>query len=159
MKFVNHLQKYNLVSKNMSEIADNGRHIGEKQFKLCGVQFDSQWTHYNDVIMFTQPFIRSRIKENFKAPSHWPLSGEFTGHRWIPRTNGQWRGKCLHLMTSSWRQLSGRKSWDRILTKFVSCVYIYGSHVVSIIYITLQNKNILPHGKLVHYIFMLPPLT
>ena len=22
---------------------------------------------------------------------------EFTGHRWIPRTNGQWRGKCFHL--------------------------------------------------------------
>ena len=22
--------------------------------------------------------------------------------RWIPRTNGQLRGKCLHLMTSSW---------------------------------------------------------
>ena len=23
--------------------------------------------------------------------------------RWIPRTNGQWRGKCFHLMTSSCR--------------------------------------------------------
>ena len=22
--------------------------------------------------------------------------------RWISRTNGQWRGKCFHLMTSSW---------------------------------------------------------
>ena len=27
--------------------------------------------------------------------------GEFTGDRWIPRTNGQLRGKCFHLMTSS----------------------------------------------------------
>ena len=25
----------------------------------------------------------------------------FTGDRWIPRTNGQLRGKCFHLMTSS----------------------------------------------------------
>ena len=24
-----------------------------------------------------------------KAPRHWPLCGEFTGDRWIPRTNGQ----------------------------------------------------------------------
>ena len=24
------------------------------------------------------------------------------GERWIPRTKGQWRGKCFHLMTSSW---------------------------------------------------------
>ena len=25
-----------------------------------------------------------------------------SGDRWIPRTNGQWRGKCFQLMTSSW---------------------------------------------------------
>ena len=57
--------------------------------------------HYRDVLMgtmrlkssaprlFTQPFIRAQIKENIKAPRHWPLWGEFTGDRWIPRTNGQ----------------------------------------------------------------------
>ena len=27
---------------------------------------------------------------------------EFTGDRWILRTNGQLRGKCFNLMTSSW---------------------------------------------------------
>ena len=42
-----------------------------------------------------------QIKENNKAPRHWPLCGEFTGDRWIPRTNGQLRGECFHLMTSS----------------------------------------------------------
>ena len=36
---------------------------------------------------FTQPFIRAQIKETIKAPRHWPLCGEFTGNRWIPRTN------------------------------------------------------------------------
>ena len=55
--------------------------------------------HYNDVIMgaikspalrlFTQPFIPTQIKENIKALHHWPLWEEFTGDRWIPRTNGQ----------------------------------------------------------------------
>ena len=30
--------------------------------------------------------IRALIKENIKAPRHWPLCGEFTGDRWIPRT-------------------------------------------------------------------------
>ena len=39
--------------------------------------------------LFTQPFIRVQIKENIKAPRRWPLCGEFTGDRWIPRTNGQ----------------------------------------------------------------------
>ena len=52
--------------------------------------------------MFTQPSIRAQIKVNIKAPRHWPLCGEFTGDRWISRTNGQLRGKCFHLMTSSW---------------------------------------------------------
>ena len=48
--------------------------------------------------------IQTQIKENIKAPSHWPLCWEFTGDRWIPRTNGQLRGKYFHLMTSSWRK-------------------------------------------------------
>ena len=28
-------------------------------------------------------------EENTKAPHHWPLWGEFTGHRWIPLKKGQ----------------------------------------------------------------------
>ena len=32
---------------------------------------------------------KAQIKENIKAPRHWPLWGEFTGRRWIPRTKGQ----------------------------------------------------------------------
>ena len=39
--------------------------------------------------LFTQPFMQTQVKENIKAPRHWPLCGEFTGDRWIPRTNGQ----------------------------------------------------------------------
>ena len=49
----------------------------------------------------TQPFIQAQIKENTKVPRHWPLCGEVTGDRWIPRTHGQYHGKCFHLMTSS----------------------------------------------------------
>ena len=51
--------------------------------------------------LFTQLFDQAQIKEDIKAPRHWPLWGEFTGDRWISRTKGQWRGKCFHLMTSS----------------------------------------------------------
>ena len=51
-------------------------------------------------------------KENIKAPSHWPLWGEFTGDRWIPRTKGQWRGKCFHLMTSSYIQPIMAAGWQ-----------------------------------------------
>ena len=36
--------------------------------------------------LFVQPFIQAHIKENIKAPRHWPLCGEFAGDRWIPHT-------------------------------------------------------------------------
>ena len=81
--------------------------------------------HYSDVIMGTMAsqitcltMVYSTVysgadQENIKALSHWPLCGEFTGNRWIPRTNGQQRGKCFHLMTSS-------RSWQ-ILLHHVGC--------------------------------------
>ena len=45
---------------------------------------------------------RRRSKKTSKL-SVTGLCGEFTGDRWIPRTNGLQRGKCFHLMTSSLR--------------------------------------------------------
>ena len=67
-----------------------------------------QWCHNGcDSVSNHQPHdcflnrLFTQIKENIKALRHWPLCGELTGGRWIPRTNGQWRGKCFHLMTSS----------------------------------------------------------
>ena len=57
--------------------------------------------HYGDVVMGT---VASQItsltivystvysgadQRNITTPRHWPLCGEFTGDRWIPRTNGQ----------------------------------------------------------------------
>ena len=34
--------------------------------------------------LFTQALNQAQIKENIKAPRHWPLWGEFNGDRWIP---------------------------------------------------------------------------
>ena len=34
--------------------------------------------------LFTQPFVQAQIKEIVKAPSHWPLWGEFTGDGEFP---------------------------------------------------------------------------
>ena len=31
-----------------------------------------------------------------------PLCGEFTGHRWIPRTKGQWRGALMFSLICAW---------------------------------------------------------
>ena len=69
-----------------------------------------QWRHNgHDDVSNNQPhhclldrLFGAQIKENIKAPRHWPFCREFTGNRWITHTNGQWRGKCFHMMTSSW---------------------------------------------------------
>ena len=59
-------------------------------------------SHHRHLHCLLKCFFQTQIKENVKAPSHWPVRGESTGDRWIPLTKGQWRGKCFHLMTSSW---------------------------------------------------------
>ena len=43
----------------------------------------------SQITNLTQSFIQAQLKENIKAPRLWPLWGEFTGDRWIPRTKGQ----------------------------------------------------------------------
>ena len=56
-----------------------------------------QWRHSErDGVSHHQPhdcllnrLFKAQIIENIKAPRHWPLCGEFTGDRWIPRTKGQ----------------------------------------------------------------------
>ena len=53
--------------------------------------------------LFTQPFIRTQIKKHQSSASLafvWGIHRD----RCIPRTKGQLRGKCFHLMTSSWRK-------------------------------------------------------
>ena len=77
--------------------------------------------HYNDVIMdaiasqitsltivYSIVYSDADQRKHQSSASHWPLCGEFTGDRWIPRTNGQLHGKCFHLMTSSWTMPSRR---------------------------------------------------
>ena len=59
------------------------------------------YRHYNDVIMSAMAsqttgisivysvVISGADQRKHQAPRHWPLCGEFTGDRWIPRTKGQ----------------------------------------------------------------------
>ena len=45
-----------------------------------------RWRHDERDGVYSVAFIQTQIKENIKAPCRWPLCGEFTGDRWIPRT-------------------------------------------------------------------------
>ena len=57
------------------------------------ITMTSQWARWRlrspASRLFAQPFIQAQVKENIKAPRHWPLCAEFTGDQWIPRTKGQ----------------------------------------------------------------------
>ena len=55
----------------------------------------------------------SRAKKASKLRVTGLWGGEFTGDRWIPRTNGQCRGKCFHLMTSSCKAMLLYNQWKR----------------------------------------------
>ena len=61
------------------------------------VSISLQWRHNDrDGVSNHQPYdcllnrlFKAQIINNFKAPCHWPLCGEFTGDLWNPRTKGQ----------------------------------------------------------------------
>ena len=60
----------------------------------------------------------------------WPLCGEITGDRWIPCTNGQLRGKCFRLMTSS----TGCLMWVPRLAKVLHLNLLCGVQYLVILY-------------------------
>ena len=43
----------------------------------------------NLTIVYSTVYAGAQIKENMKAPRHWPLRGILIGHRWILHTNGK----------------------------------------------------------------------
>ena len=99
-------------------ILQNDQHDSLLKFlSLRNVTSVMTTSHYDDVIMtmlasqitiltVVYSIVYSGVNQkNIKAPRHWPLCGKFTGDRWISRTNGQLRGKCFHLMTSSWKYM------------------------------------------------------
>ena len=87
------IQRTSMVSNNKSINA---------QIHNIRINVDTplQWRHngYNGISnhrplqCLLKWWFRHRLKKKHQAPRHWPLWGEFTGDRWIPRTKGQWRG-------------------------------------------------------------------
>ena len=65
-------------------------HFKKPSIHYSDVKLGARWCLKSPASrLFIQPSIQAQIKENIKAPRRWPLYGEFTGDRWIPRTNGQ----------------------------------------------------------------------
>ena len=55
----------------------------------CNVIMGAMASQITSLTIVYSTVIQAQIKESIKVPRHWHLCGEFTGHRWIPRTNGQ----------------------------------------------------------------------
>ena len=96
--------------------APDGPHVGPMNLAIRDIYNWSpteEWIHYNDVIMTTiasqitsLTIVYSTVYSDADQSKHrssaslafvWGIHR----HRWIPRTKGQLRGKCFHLMTSS----------------------------------------------------------
>ena len=80
---------------------------------LCSIKFIIIWgirlhLHYGDVIMGAMAsqmtslmIVYSTVYSDQRKYQSSASLAFVRGDRWIPRTNGQLRGKCFHLMTSS----------------------------------------------------------
>ena len=70
------------LSKPM--LASSQPHSLQWGYMSAIITVTSQWAHWRlkspASWLFPQPFVQAQIKENIKAPRHWPLWWEFTGH-------------------------------------------------------------------------------
>ena len=96
------------------------------------------WHHYTDVIMTTMAsqitsltVVYSTVYSDADQRKHqssaslafvWGIHRD----RWIPRTKGQLRGKCFHLMTSSWQECSLALSNQYVQVTHCGLVTTYG---------------------------------
>ena len=74
-------------------LRDNNQY-GDCGINLEQIQYGSlQWRHNEHKGVSNHRgldcLFNRQIKESIEAPRHWPLCEEFTGDRWITRTNGQ----------------------------------------------------------------------
>ena len=124
---LSHTPQCTIQNRNMHIFLPNGAlwDIGQVHFGICELDQISPTkisravqmiiSHYIDVIMTTMAsqitsltVIYSTVysdSDQRKHQSSASLAFVWGIHRdrWIPRTTGQLRGKCFHLMTSSWR--------------------------------------------------------
>ena len=96
--------------------------------------------HYNDVIMsFMAPQIYSLMivysivysgADQRKHQGSASLAFVRGIHRWIHRTNGQWREKCFHLMTSSWNRGPENNFVTALFVSYVTMHYKFRIHIL-----------------------------
>ena len=115
----------------------------------------SKQEHYNDVVMgaiasqiTSLTIVYSTVYSDADQRKHQSSASlafvrGIHRDRWIPRTNGQLRGKSFHLMTSSWKYIvrcvsTSRHPWV-LPTKWRVFILIFSSNIFQMITIKLSN--------------------
>ena len=88
------LEKHEVIHKELSDLfpqlAQTWQTWGCNALET--ITLTSQWARWRlkspASLLFTQLLVQARIKDNIKAPRHWPLRGECTGDQWVPLTKG-----------------------------------------------------------------------
>ena len=113
-----HWPRYWLVARQHQAI--NWTNVDLSPVMYYGIHLRTISQHYTDVIMTTiasqitsLTVVYSNVYSDADQRKHqrsaslafvWGIHRD----RWIPRTKGQLRGKCFHLMTSSWQGKYGK---------------------------------------------------
>ena len=117
----------------------------------CKKKHTLQWRHNKrDGVSSHQPhdcllnrLFKAQIKENIKAPHHWPLWGEFTGDGGFPHTKGQ----QVQVIDALHKIKSPAKFFMEWTKRFCGCIYLFSSSSYSG-GITMTKK---PTGYWRHY--------
>ena len=91
-------------------------HLGNHCHPFC-ITLTSQWPRWRLTSpasrLFTQSFIQAQIKENIKAPRHWPLCEEFTGTGEFPAQRASYAENV-----SIWWRHHGITNLSNMLVRF-----------------------------------------
>ena len=88
-----------------------------------------RWRHKSPASpLFTQPFIRAQIKENTKAPRHWPLCREITGTGEFPAQ----MASNTENVSIWWRHHGFVLNW-RFLQSSIQSIHIFSYDFVEIL--------------------------
>ena len=85
--------------------------------------------------LFTQLFIQTQIKENIKAPRHWPLCGEFTGTGEFPAQRASYAENV-----SIWWRHHDKKIYDGL-----SCAFL-----ILLLLIYKPDRTLIKHSDTFH---------
>ena len=99
---VNACAKFVLMTRKWNTTKWNFNHAGNVHYSY--VIMSAMASQITGVLIVCLNVCSVADQRKHQSPVSLAFVRGFTGDRWIPHTKGQWRGRCSHLMTSSWNE-------------------------------------------------------